>query len=101
MNIHAPFPYDSCKHWPLDGDVALHFQRTVFFTLPEEHSPHSLSSPGSEHQKAAQREEKCILHQMAHAETSQSQHNVTFQSSTHTHKHSLLNTRHLVRLHKK
>lgn len=72
MTIQAVFTSDRCKYWPLDGDVELHFQNAeMFLTLPEEHSRRSLSSPGSEHQKAAQREEKCILHQMAHSNISQ------------------------------
>lgn len=42
---------------PLGGAVDPLFQRAeMYLTLPGEHSPRSLSSPGSEHQKAAQQE---------------------------------------------
>lgn len=59
MTIHAFFISDRCKSWPLDGDAEFHFQSAeMFLTLPEEHSPRSLSSPESEHPKAAQREEQ-------------------------------------------
>lgn len=104
MSITWPcmhYSLDGCNYWPLDGDVDLHFQSAELFpTLPEEHSPRSLSSPGSEHQKAAQREGKCILHQMTHGKISQWQFpfHVPFHSSAHTHTHNVLNFHHPVRL---